>query len=228
MADLRSIRPVSSLHSQVLTQSDLATLGLPQSLLHEALRFTYRESERCSANDVKAASGYAIWGKPLRYLGDKLAPKGWRRDGAPRLESIISPDGSIRILSAAGDFATGLRGSMPSTAGPKGRLTLDAIADNGQMTMEIPGDPVKLSPTAITYYFLHHLDSAKEQIRSELSVPTHMKITPRGKRGLIDGFKDRIYLEPIDFNVETDLEDTDHEDEFSADLDIHIPRRADS
>jgi hypothetical protein len=227
MAEIRSLPTNSSLHSLVLTQSDLNALGLTQALLHDTLRFAYAESERCSANDVKAASGYAIWGKPLRYLGDKLAPEGWRRDGAPRLESIVSPDGTIRITSAAGNFATGILGAMPATAGPKGRLTLEAIADNGQMAMDIPGEPVKLRPSAITYYFLHHLDAAKEQIRSELSVPTHLKITPKGKRGLIDGFKDRLILEPVEFSADTDLGENEDDVEFSADLDIRVPRRAD-
>jgi hypothetical protein len=228
MADLRFLPTASSLHDKVLTQSDLTALGLTQDLLHETLRFAYAESERCSANDVKAASGYAIWGKPLRYLGDKLAPEGWHRDGAPRLESIVSPDGSFRITSAAGDFATGLRNSMPSTAGPKGRRTLEAIADNGQMAIEVPGEPVKLSASAITYYFLHHLDTAKEQIRSELSVPTHIKITPKGKRGLIDGFKDRLILDPVKFSIDADLGEGKDEVEFSDDLDIQVPRRAGS
>lgn len=228
MADIHRLRPASPLHDLTLVQSDLNALGLTQALLHDTLRYAYAESERCSANDVKAASGYAIWGKPLRYMGDKLASKGWRRDGAPRLESIVSPDGSFRITSAAGNFATGILSAMPATAGPKGRLTFEAIADNGQTAMEIPGEPVKLSPSAITYYFLHHLDEAKEQIRSELSVPTHLKITPKGKRGLIDAFKDRLILEPVEFGVEADLGGGEDTAEFSDDLDIQIPRRIDS
>lgn len=226
MADLHALPTTTPLHAQALTQSDLAALGLTEDLLQESLRFAYSESERCSANDVKAASGYAIWGKPLRYLGDKLAPKGWRRDGAPRLESIVSPDGSFRITSAAGNFATGVLDAMPATAGPKGRLTLEAIGDNGQTSLDIPGESLKVVSPMITYYFLHHLDTAKEQIRSELSIPSHMKIAPKAKKGVIDEFKERLILQPVEFGVEADLGEGGDEEEFSDDLDIPVPRRA--
>jgi hypothetical protein len=227
MADLRSLPNASSLHAQTLTQSDLAALGLTEETLHEALRFAYGESERCSANDVKAASGYAIWGKPLRSLGDALAPKGWHRDGAPRLESIVSPDGSFRITSAAGNFATAVEDWMPATATPKGRRTQEAIGDNGQMAMDIPGESVDVVAPMITYYFLHHLDAVKEQIRSELSIPTHMTIAPKAKKGTIDEFKNRLILRPVEFGIEADLGEED-EPAFSDDLDIRISRRADS
>ena len=228
MADIYSLPNASPLHARTLTQSDLAALGLTEEILHDALRFAYSESERCSANDVKAASGYAIWGKPLRSLGDALAPKGWHRDGAPRLESIVSPDGSFRITSAAGNFATGNKDWMPCTATPKGRRTLEAIGDNGQMAMDIPGESAGVVAPMITYYFLHHLDAKREQIRAELSIPTNMTIAPKAKKGLIDEFKNRLILQPVEFGVEADLSVEDDSAAFSEDLDIPVPRRADA
>lgn len=227
MDNLHALPNASPLHLQAQTQSRLAALRLTEELLQEALRFAYSESERCSANDVKAARGYAIWGKPLRYLGDKLAPKGWLRDGAPRLESVVSPDGSFRITSAAGNFATGIRDAMPATAKPKGRRALEAIGDSGQTSLDIPGESVRVVAPMITYYFLHHLDTAKEQIRSELSIPSHMKIAPQAKRGVIDEFKNRLILQSVEFGVEADVgEEGNDEEEFSDDLDIPVPRRA--
>lgn len=229
MAELRSLPNVTPLHREALTQSDLAALGLTEDVLHQALLFAYRESERCSANDVKAASGYAIWGKPLRYLGDKLAPKGWHRDGAPRLESVVSPDSSFRITSAAGNFATGNKDWMPSTATPKGRRTREAIGDNGQMAIDIPGESVEVVAPMVTYYFLHYFDEKAEEIRSELSIPTHITMpTPKSKKGMIDEFKSRLLLPPVAMTKAADLDQDDEETQFSEDLDIQVPRRADS
>jgi hypothetical protein len=226
MDNLHPLPNASPLHIQAQTQSRLAALGLDEALLQEALRFAYIEAERCSANDVRAAAGWAVWGKPLRYLGDQLASKGWRRDGAPRLESLVSPDGSFRITSAAGNFATGDRDWMPKTAGPKGRRALEAIGDNGQTSMDILGESIEVVSPMITHYLLHHLDKAREQIRAELSIPTHMTIAPKAKRGVIDEFKDRLILQPVEFGVDADLGEGGDEEDFSDDLDIPVPRRA--
>ncbi len=215
------------LHVQAQTASTLAGMGLSEELLAEAVHFAYLERERCSANDVNAAGGNAAWGKPLRFLRDKLLREGWHRGGQPDLESVISPDRSFRICSAAGNWATGDLNSMPATAGLKGRLTLDAIHDNGQMTLDIVGGSTRSLPQMRTHYLLHCLDEAREHIRHELSIPTHMTIRPEAKKGRIDEFKHRLIFKPIAFEAETDVEDKD-EEEFSDDLDIAIPRRASS
>jgi hypothetical protein len=215
------------LHIQAQTTGTLAGMGLSEELLAEAVRFAYLERERCSGNDVNAAGGNAAWGKPLRFLRDKLLQEGWHRGGQPDLESVISPDRSFRICSAAGNWATGDINAMPATAGLKGRLTLDAICDNGQMTLDLVGGSGRSVPQMQTRFLLHYLDEANEHIRPELSVPTHMTIAPNAKKGRIDEFKHRLILKPIEFETETEIEDQ-HEEEFSDDLDISIPRRASS
>jgi len=227
VTNLHPLPSTSPLHVQAQTQSRLAALGLTDELLQNALRFAYSESERCSGNDVSSAAGYAKWGKPLRFLRDHLLPEGWLRGGLPRLESVVSPDGSFRITSATGNFATGDLAWMPATAGLKGRLALEAIGDNGQGALDIAGESREVVAPMITYYLLHHLDLEKEQIRSELSIPTHMTIRPKAKKGRIDEFKNRLILNSIDFGIETDVEDGSEAD-FSDDLDIPVPRRATS
>ncbi|HEY5942962.1 MAG TPA: hypothetical protein VIT89_08900 [Solirubrobacterales bacterium] len=216
-----------SLHVQAQTASLLATMGLSEEILAVAVRSAYLERDRCTGNDVNAAGGNAAWGKPLRSLRDQLLPKGWHRGGQPDLESVISPDRSFRITSAAGNWATGDFQKMPKTAGLKGRLALDAIGESAQMALDLVGETQKAAPQMRTYYLLHCLDEALEQVRYELSIPSHMSIRPKAKKGRVDEFKHRLILKPIEFETETDIEDH-HEEEFSDDLDISIPRRASS
>jgi hypothetical protein len=227
MAELHPINPAhtSSLSHDAQRRSRLAALGLSEELLLDSLRYAYLERDRCSGNDVAAAAGYAVWGKPLRYLRDKLLPLGWMRDGVPRLESVVSPDRRFRITSAAGDCFTGDSDHMPATDGLKGRRALEAIGDNGQGALDLAGESVEPIPPMFTYYFIHRLDSVKERINSELSVPTNMTIGRTAKKGRIDAFKDRLILSAIEFENDIFL-DADIEEEFSEDLDIQVPRRS--
>lgn len=213
------------LHVQAQTASRLATMGLSEELLAEAVRHAYLERDRCTGNDVNAAGGNAIWGKPLRFLRDRLLPNGWHRGGQPDLESVISPDRSFRITSAAGNWATGDFQKMPKTAGLKGRLALEAIGESAQIAFDLVGETPKAAPQMRTYYFLHHLDEAQEHVRYELSMPSHMSIRPKAKKGRVDEFKHRLILKPVEFDINADLED-EHENEFSDDLDISVERRA--
>jgi hypothetical protein len=226
VSNLRPLPNATPLHQQADTQSRLAALGLKEATLHDALRYAYSESERCSGNDVNSAAGYAKWGKPLRFLRDHLLPEGWMRGGQPQLESLVSPDGKFRITSSTGNFATGDLTKMVATAGLKGRLALEAIGDNGQTQFDIFGESAEVMPPVITYYYLHYLDEKKEEIRSELSIPTHMTIRPKAKKGRIDEFKDRLALKPIAFDLDADLDHGAEAEDFSEDLDIPVPRRA--
>jgi hypothetical protein len=225
MAELHPFAPnVPPLHAEAQKRSRLAALGLTEELLLDAIRFAYEERERCTGNDVNAAGGYAAWGKPIRFLRDAMIPKGWSRDGAPRLESVVSPDRSFRITSSAGNYSTGDLEHEPATYGLKGRLALEAIEDNGQTALNLAGGAPLINPM-ITFYLLSHLDTVKERITSELSIPTHMSIKPTAKKGRIDAFRNRVALEPIDLNTDDPESEEEIEEDFSEDLDIEIPRR---
>jgi hypothetical protein len=214
---------VAPLHDRAQVASQLAALDLTEELLADALRFAYGEGERCTGNDVNMAGGIDIWGKPLRYLRDQRPE--WPQSRQPDLEGIIHPSRAFRITSARGNWATGDPEWMPSTETPKGRLTLEAIQGNGQMALDVVGVTQLPAPVMKTYYLLHHLDKTKEEIRCELSIPTHMKIGPKAKKGRIDEFGPRLILAAIPVDSDADLDQED-EVEFSDDLDIQIPRRA--
>ena len=220
------IRP---LHVRTDTASRLAAMGLTEELLIEATRYAYAEKDRCTGNDARAAGGYAVWTKLLRFLRDKLLPQGWAKGGLPELESVIHPSRSFQIVPSSGNWATGDSDRMPSTKNPKGRRTAEVIADNGQLSLDVVESTLETKPEIKTFFFLTHEDENKEEIRHELSIPTHMKIGPNAKKGRIDEFGSRIILAPISREVDADLDlDQEHEEQVSEDLDIPVERRASS
>ena len=220
--EARSLQ-VASLHDRVSIASQLAALDLAEELLADAVRYAYGEADHCTGNDVNMAAGIDMWGKPIRYLREHL-PK-WPHSRQPDLEGIIHPSRAFRIASARGNWATGDAKWMPSTETLKGRLTMEAIQGNGQMALDVVGSTQAPAPLMRTYYLLHHFDKAKEEIRCELSVPTHMKIGPKAKKGRIDEFGPRIIMKSIPLDSSADLDQED-EVEFTDDLDIQIERRA--
>jgi hypothetical protein len=215
------------LHIRAENTTRLIAMGLTEELLAEAVRYGYTEAERCSGNDVRMAGGTNSWGKPLRYLRENLLPKGWSKGGPPNLESVISPDRSFQIASAGANSFTGQPDRMPSTQNLKGPLTALAISGNKQMALDIAGSSPEPAPEMQTWYLLRYLDEAKDEIRCELSIPTHIAIRKGAKRGRIDEFGSRLILTPIKLGSDTDLEG-ERDEEFSEDLDIPVARRASS
>jgi hypothetical protein len=221
--DLRRL-DTQPLHVTAEIASRLAAMGLTEEFLTEATRYAYAEKERCTGNDARAAGGYAVWSKLLRFLRDGLLPRGWSKGALPELESVIHPSRSFQIVPSSGNWATGYSDRMPATMNPKGRRTGDVIADNGQFTLDVVGSTREVKPEMKTFFFLTYEDENKEEIRHELAIPTHMKIGPKAKKGRIDEFGSRIILKPVPLDIDADL-DEGHEEEFSDELDISVERR---
>jgi hypothetical protein len=215
-------------HVQADRASRLAALGLTADLLNEGMRFSWIEMDRCTGNDVRSAAGQIGYTKALRYVREKLASEGWTKGGPPKgLESAIAPDRSFQIVTSSATSAVGIEGQMPATKYAKGRRTADAIVDHGQLAL----DTVSLATIPLeelkTLFWLYYVDKDKDEVRHELSVPTHIAIKPGGKRGKIDQFAARIILDPIGMNSDK-IPEEEERDDFSDDLDIPVPRRADS
>lgn len=228
MTDPRPLHKAIPLHVKADKASRLAALGLSEELLEEAMRFAWAEMDRCTGNDVKAAEGNAGYGKPLRRLRERLLPEGWTNGGPPRgLESVISPDRTFQIVTSSATSATGLEGQMPATKYPKGRQTAEAIKDDGQLALDVITLTQEPKAELKTLFWLFYLDLTGDELRHELSVPTHMTIGPKAKRGRIDEFGSRIILDAIPLDSDGAL-DEESDREFSEDLDIPVPRRATS
>lgn len=216
-------KPLHELHPQAETTSKLNQLGLTEASLMKAARLAYVEVERCTGNDAAAMEPVLAWGKVLRYLRDELIPNGWSKGQHPELESVVSPDGSFRILSVGGNSATGTS-RMPATENDKGPLTGLAVKDNRQIAFDpdivgaVPEDDM------LTYFFLHHWAKQDDEIRLELSVPTHLTGKKKKKRAVVDQFGLRIPIHPILLDRTDDAADV--ETEYSDEIDVPVARRS--
>ncbi|HWI95603.1 MAG TPA: hypothetical protein VNS60_06005 [Solirubrobacterales bacterium] len=218
---------VPSLHLQADKDSRLAGLGLSEKLLEEGMRYAKAEMERCSGNDVNAAEGNAAYSKLIRFLREKLIPDGWSRGSQPGLESVINPDRTFQIVTSSANWATGYDDQMPATKYPKGKRTAETMQDHGQLALDVVHLTQEAKRELKTLFWIYYLDRKKEEIRHELSIPTHMTISPKSKKGRIDEFGSRIILNAIPLESADEL-DEEHEDDFTDDLDIPVPRRASS
>jgi hypothetical protein len=225
MTELHSLPTTSPLHVQADKESRLAALGLSEQLLEDGMRFAAAEMDRCSGNDVVSAEGNAGYGKPMRFLRDRLRPAGWTKGGPPiGLESVINPDRTFQIVISSATPATGRENQMPATKYPKGRQTAEAIEDPNQLVLDLVTFTREPKLDLKTLFWLYCLDKKNNEIRHELSIPTHMSIAPMAKRGRIDEFGSRIILSPISLDLDSILEEV-REDDFSEDLDIPVVRR---
>jgi hypothetical protein len=219
--------PAPPIHIQADKANRLAGMGLSEKLLEEGMRFAQAEMERCSGNDVNAAEGNAAYTKLMRFLRDRLLRESWSKGGQPNLESVIDPTRTFQIVTSSANWATGLEDRMPATKYAKGRRTAETIEDHGQLALDVIELSQVAKPELKTFFWLYFIDKKKEEIRHELSIPTHMKISSKSKRGKIDEFGSRILLNALPLESATDIEEEEvREDDFSDDLDIQIPRRA--
>lgn len=148
-------------------------------------------------------------------------------------EVLRSPDGTFDIAVAAGNYATGQRGRMPSTRIERGRLTGQAVDFNrGQMRFDsnvIPFGPREIRPEITlgrwTWLLLHFYDEVADELRIELSVPVEFtrKQGTDNERGTVTCFDPRLILPSIFLGSTAAIEDDD--DEGDDEIDISVDRR---
>jgi len=211
----------------------LKAMGLDSSTLRAAVRGGHDVAARVTKNDVRTKAGYERWAVPLRYLGDKFAPKGFRRKRPGGYEVLRSPDDLFDIAVVAGNFATGDRDRMPTSALDRGPLTGQVIDHNrGQMHLDSNVVPLgvrevspDVSPDRLTWFLLHFFDERRDELRIELSVPVEFARTSKteSERFLVTGFDPRLILPPI--HLDDAIRDDEDEDEGDDQIDIQIPRR---
>ncbi|MGH2957519.1 MAG: hypothetical protein ACRDL6_11045 [Solirubrobacterales bacterium] len=219
----------SNLHHLAQTNSQLAELGLTEELLAGAVRHGYEEAANTTGNDVRSMGGWLRWGKPLRYLRDRLVPKGWTNQYSPHLETVISPNRKVQITCAIGTGATGDPEHMPSTSLDKGPLTGVAVGLNRQMSFPRSvhpefGEPDP--PPTQTWFLLYYLDEIAGEIRYELSVPTHFtgaEVGENTRRGYLNEWGPRICLPPISIDDQAAIEEEEEDD-----IEIPVERRGDA
>lgn len=221
------MEPTKPLHERAQLVSALDSMGVTEELLVGAARHGYQEAGSTTNNDVRSMAGFLAWAKPLRFLREQLAPKGWKSSRLPNLETVVHPEWRFQIACAAGNSATGDPRRMPRTRLDKGPLTGLAVAKNAQLSL-LPAGHAEFRPnprTIPTWVLLYFVSEKEEEveIRAELSLPTHFSGSQPAKqprRGYIDEFKPRLIPESIVLN------DVRTEGKFEQEeIDVPVHRR---
>jgi hypothetical protein len=169
----------------------------------------------------KGAPGTARWMYAVAYLGEVLAPFGYRRCDADLVARVRNDRLGIAIVPVTGTPITGLtptqtRGAEPSTKWPKGARTVHAVTVNAQLDLfglDTADDPEGPEPLH-TYFLLMH--ATHLEVRSELSRPMGIDT-----RGFVTKWSIRHLLPAIPFpTLEPDLPI----DEDGPTFDINVDR----
>jgi hypothetical protein len=204
---------------KVAAAGRLHELGVEEETLRKAVEVGLRHAFNCTENDPRNLPGIIAWGKAIRSLRESLVPLGWTRDNSNNYATVVSPGGDTALAVAAADAGTGRSSSTPSTRSAKGPATKDAVHRNqlsfADVVVAFP-KPQEASGASRTWLLLHHVDEDAEEIRAELSLPSHMD-----GNGYVDSWLERIILAPIPHLPEP-LEASD----VGEEIDIPVERRS--
>lgn len=214
-----------------IVASQLHEMGLSSDPLREAIRAGHDEAARCTNNDVATRAGFLRWATPLRYLGDRYGPKGFRRERPGGFEVLRSPDGAFDIAIAPGSYGTGTD-QMPMTRIERGPMTGQAVHGNRhQIRFDSNVIPLgarelrqAMARGPLTWLLLHFYDESADELRIELSVPVEFtrKSGTDAERGIVTRFEPRLILPPVPLAEMAELADEDHDDD---EINVPVDRR---
>ncbi len=205
----------------------LAELGLEEELLRQALQQGLSEWATCTDNHPTSFPGLLFWGETVKSLRDLLAPHGWERANEGNLPFTVNGAKTVAIAVATGDEETGNPEETPCTKSSKGPHTAGAVRVNAlQLDLfpitVLPEDLARIKGDGkrMTWILLFHRDHVTREVRCELSRPTSMSDNQH-----VDGWIERIILEPIRFDGDIAQIPVDNvQDEHAVDY-VEIKRR---
>jgi len=169
----------------------LAELDLGVDLIERAVRRADAEARMCTPLDPPIMEGLTRWGRTTRFLREELVLDGWEIDNPRNLARTIHPDREFAVVATSGDAATGRADRSPTTRYAKGYATAQAVAVNGQLTLDLdlvgmlwagpPGNDL------LTWFLLSYADD--EGLWCELSLPDAIDGS-----GQISNWHERILL----------------------------------
>lgn len=202
--------------------SRLAELGLEEGRLAEVVARGYVAFASCTPNHPSQYPGLSAWAAMVCALREYLLPEGWDRCNDSNYPLTINPDGTIAIVVATGDDATGKHDAVPTTKSKKGTNTLDAVATNHQQLELFPALPVPSASGTderhMTWILLVH--RAQGELRAELSLPTSM-----GEDYRVNGWRERIILRAVQTDPAA-LANTPTPPAPAPDIVVDVKRRA--
>lgn len=197
----------------------LVLLGVPLTVLQEAVQAGYLGRISRTSNDAPNAAGYYQWNDTLRSLRENLARRGWHRNNNGGWPIIVHPDNILAIAVSSGNQYTGNAKATPSTKVAKGPKTAKAVGINANTKQQwIPGlEPLNTAeqePTCPTWFLLFF--AAEKELRAELSLPVNIDC-----EGHISAWRERIILPALPLDPVTNIPEPD----FGPDVDIKISRK---
>jgi hypothetical protein len=197
----------------------LEQLGVTEVALREAIYQGHLQRTRLTLNHPRNFPGLVMWGEVVAALRDQLRPLNWIRQDVGSFPVTVNESLNLAIAVASGDDATGNPYAHPSNRSKKGRNTIEAIEANRQMVLfeEFLQEIKAHAEGNQTWILIHHTDTARGEIRFELSLPAEI-----GNDGKISSWSERILLGSISFDDDL-LEILEP---GGPDIDIEIRRKA--
>lgn len=201
----------------------LPVVGIRTAVCQEIARIGEEARDRCTPNHPPSAPGFYAWSEWNRALRDFTGIDGWSSSDEDNLSRVISPDGRIAITVSSGGSGTGVPGSTPSTAHPKGNATKEAIQANQTSLNLTPGVvslPTRRGPTTwILLIDRRPGPRGTDMIYLELSCPGSIT-----EAGFIVTWAPRYILPPVDFSLPPGGGRSER-DEDDGELDVPVTRR---
>lgn len=177
----------------------LDQLGVKEAALREAVYQGHLQRTRLTLNHPTIYHGLNMWGEIVAALREQLRPMNWTRQEVGSYALTVHEEKGLAITVASGDEATGNSSAHPCNRSRKGRNTVEAIEANRQLELfeKLPPESQDEADGKQTWVLMHHTDTARGEIRLELSRPSSI-----GKDGKISEWAERIILTNIPFDDE--------------------------
>jgi hypothetical protein len=203
----------------------LDELSVQEFELRDALLYGYGYAASCTSHNPRTLPGTMAWGFTIGALRDILVDRDWGIGRFNNFETVIHPSRSHAVAVTSGNAQAGDRTATPRTRYRKGETMALAVSANTQMSFAVLSDDDAFArdesdPRRMrTWLLLHYHDRGVEQIRAELSLPSHME------NGWITGWAERIILRPTDFSTSITIAPGDDGGDGGDEIEIDVTRR---
>ena len=199
-------------------QEQLASLGMTSEILKTAVSEGQAARNTATLHHPANAGGTFAFLEVVRSLRDQLVPIGWEKKDVHNLSMTINQELNVALTVSGGSKETGQADGYPTTRNHKGETTKQYLSHN-QLSLFPELDPSQETNDLYsqTWLLLYYSDTSKNELRSELSLPTETDV-----HGKVCGWKMRILLAPIPL----DGLSITIEPDYSPEIDIDVQLRA--
>lgn len=173
----------------------LTQLGMTRAGLLRAVAAGDEQRNLVSPLSPRTYPGQVMWAETVTALRKELIGSGydWVPDSTEGYETVVSDRFGLSLAVIGGNERTGRRGSpYPSTARPRGPVTMKRVANNHGLASPLPGMEIlsDFPQTLTTWFLMAH--AGRSGIQVELSLPVIC-----GADGFIRAWSERVILEDV-------------------------------